>query len=173
MVKELFNIKPGIDDRANAIVYQISIVSSAFSGHIINSYDLTYKQHIRLFLITVAQQINLIDRLLYKYDFENRDLIIHRVFIGQARLISSLIPQYYEQGSLDFFSDKQLEYSQYPQIIEKNDVDYPIGTLLWEFGEEIAKNSDRNKNHQIIMQTIGTYKYYYLKNSEIMNFIKA
>ena len=70
-------------------------------------------------------------------------------------------------------SDKQLEYSQYPEIIENNDVDYPIGTLLWEFGEEIAKNSDRNKNHQIIMQTIGTYKYYYLKNGEIMNFIKA
>ena len=54
MVNDLFNIKPGIDDRANAIVYQISIVNSAFSGHIINSYDLTYKHHVRLLLITVC-----------------------------------------------------------------------------------------------------------------------
>ena len=84
-----------------------------------------------------------------------------------------LWPQFFEQGSLEFFSDKQLEYMQYPKITENNDLNYPRGTLLWEFGEEIALNSNNRQNHQVIMITMGTYKFYYTNNSEIMEFIIA
>ena len=60
---------------------------------------------------------------------------------------------------------------QYPQITEKEAINYPNGTLLWEFGEEIALNCNHQKNHQIIMVTMGTYKFYYMNNSDIMDFI--
>ena len=168
---ELFKIKSSIDERANALTYHISTVSTAFSGHIVKNYRLSYQQHLRLILISTAQQIHLIDRLLYENNLENRKSIIHRVFIGQARMIAGLWPQFFEQGSLEFFSDKQLEYMQYPKITENNDLNYPRGTLLWEFGEEIALNSNNRQNHQVIMITMGTYKFYYTNNSEIMEFI--
>jgi len=29
------------------------------------------------------------------------------------------------------------------------------------------------KNHKIILKTIGTYKFYYLKNEQIMDYIRA
>ena len=170
---ELFKIKSSIDERANALTYHISTVSTAFSGHIVKNYRLSYQQHLRLILISTAQQIHLIDRLLCENNLENRKSIIHRVFIGQARMIAGLWPQFFEQGSLEFFSDKQLEYMQYPKITENNDIDYPRGTLLWEFGEEIALNSNNRQNHQVIMITMGTYKFYYTNNSEIMEFIIA
>ena len=170
---ELFKIKSSIDERANALTYHISTVSTAFSGHIVKNYRLSYQQHLRLILISTAQQIHLIDRLLYENNLENRKSIIHRVFIGQARMIAGLWPQFFEQGSLEFFSDKQLEYMQYPKITENNDLNYPRGTLLWEFGEEIALNSNNRQNHQVIMITMGTYKFYYTNNSEIMEFIIA
>jgi hypothetical protein len=170
---ELFKIKSSIDERANALTYHISTVSTAFSGHIVKNYRLSYQQHLRLILISTAQQIHLIDRLLCENNLENRKSIIHRVFIGQARMIAGLWPQFFEQGSLEFFSDKQLEYMQYPKITENNDLNYPRGTLLWEFGEEIALNSNNRQNHQVIMVTMGTYKFYYTNNSEIMEFIIA
>ena len=170
---ELFKIKSSIDERANALTYHISTVSTAFSGHIVKNYRLSYQQHLRLILISTAQQIHLIDRLLCENNLGNRKSIIHRVFIGQARMIAGLWPQFYEQGSLEFFSDKQLEYMQYPKITENNDLNYPRGTLLWEFGEEIALNSNNRQNHQVIMVTMGTYKFYYTNNSEIMEFIIA
>ena len=168
---ELFKIKSSIDERANALTYHISTVSTAFSGHIVKNYRLSYQQHLRLILISTAQQIHLIDRLLCENNLGNRKSIIHRVFIGQARMIAGLWPQFFEQGSLEFFSDKQLEYMQYPKITENNDLNYPRGTLLWEFGEEIALNSNNRQNHQVIMITMGTYKFYYTNNSEIMEFI--
>ena len=170
---ELFKIKSSIDERANALTYHISTVSTAFSGHIVKNYRLSYQQHLRLILISTAQQIHLIDRLLCENNLENRKSIIHRIFIGQARMIAGLWPQFFEQGSLEFFSDKQLEYMQYPKITENNDINYPRGTLLWEFGEEIALNSNNRQNHQVIMITMGTYKFYYTNNSEIMEFIIA
>ena len=170
---ELFKIKSSIDERANALTYHISTVSTAFSGHIVKNYRLSYQQHLRLILISTAQQIHLIDRLLCENNLENRKSIIHRVFIGQARMIAGLWPQFFEQGSLEFFSDKQLEYMQYPKITENNDINYPRGTLLWEFGEEIALNSNNRQNHQVIMVTMGTYKFYYTNNPEIMEFIIA
>ena len=170
---ELFKIKSSIDERANALTYHISTVSTAFSGHIVKNYRLSYQQHLRLILISTAQQIHLIDRLLCENNLENRKSIIHRVFIGQARMIAGLWPQFFEQGSLEFFSDKQLEYMQYPKITENNDLNYPRGTLLWEFGEEIALNSNNRQNHQVIMVTMGTYKFYYTNNPEIMEFIIA
>ena len=170
---ELFKIKSSIDERANALTYHISTVSTAFSGHIVKNYQLSYQQHLRLILISTAQQIHLIDRLLCENNLGNRKSIIHRVFIGQARMIAGLWPQFFEQGSLEFFSDKQLEYMQYPKITENNDLNYPRGTLLWEFGEEIALNSNNRQNHQVIMITMGTYKFYYTNNSEIMEFIIA
>ena len=170
---ELFKIKSSIDERANALTYHISTVSTAFSGHIVKNYRLSYQQHIRLILISTAQQIHLIDRLLCENNLGNRKSIIHRVFIGQARMIAGLWPQFFEQGSLEFFSDKQLEYMQYPKITENNDLNYPRGTLLWEFGEEIALNSNNRQNHQVIMVTMGTYKFYYTNNPEIMEFIIA
>ena len=170
---ELFKIKSSIDERANALTYHISTVSTAFSGHIVKNYRLSYQQHLRLILISTAQQIHLIDRLLCENNLENRKSIIHRVFIGQARMIAGLWPQFFEQGSLEFFSDKQLEYMQYPKITENNDINYPRGTLLWEFGEEIALNSNNRQNHHVIMITMGTYNFYYTNNSEIMEFIIA
>ena len=169
---ELFKIKSSIDERANALTYQISTVGTVFSGHIVKNYQLTYQQHLRLILISTAQQIHLIDRLLLKNNLENREAIIHRIFIGQARMIAGLWPKFFEQGSLEFFSDKQLEYMQYPEITD-DDLNYPKGSLLWEFGEEIALNSDMKKNHQIILTTMGTYKFYYNNNADIMDFIKA
>ena len=168
---ELFKIKSSIDERANALTYHISTVSTAFSGHIVKTYQLSYQQHLKLILISTAQQIHLIDSLLFENNLKNRKSIIHRIFIGQSRMIAGLWPQFYEQGSLEFFSDKQLEYIQYPKITENNDINYPRGTLLWEFGEEIALNSNNQQNHQIIMITMGTYKFYYTNNSEIMEFI--
>jgi len=170
---ELFKIKSSIDERANALTYHISTVSTSFSGHIVKNYQLSYQQHLRLILISTAQQIHLIDRMLCENNLKNRKSIIHRVFIGQARMIAGLWPQFYEQGSLEFFSDKQLEYMQYPKITENNDINYPRGTLLWEFGEEIALNSNNQQNHQVIMITMGTYKFYYTNNSDIMEFIIA
>ena len=170
---ELFKIKSSIDERANALIYHISTVSTAFSGHIVQNYELSYHEHLRLILISTAQQIHLIDRLLFKNNIKSRRDIIHRVFIGQARMIAGLWPKYFEQGSLEFFSDKQLEYMQYPKITKKNEVNYPKGTLLWEFGEEIAFNCNHTKNHQIIMITMGTYKFYYMNNPDIMEFIIA
>ena len=170
---ELFKIKSSIDERANALTYHISTVSTAFSGHIVKNYQLSYQQHLRLILISTAQQIHLIDRLLCENNLKNRKSIIHRVFIGQSRMIAGLWPQFFEQGSLEFFSDKQLEYMQYPKITENNDINYPRGTLLWEFGEEIALNSNNQQNHQVIMITMGTYKFYYTNNSEIMELIIA
>ena len=100
---ELFKIKSSIDERANALIYHISTVSTAFSGHIVQNYELSYHEHLRLILISTAQQIHLIDRLLFKNDIKNRIEIIHRVFIGQARMIAGLWPKYFEQGSLEFF----------------------------------------------------------------------
>ena len=170
---ELLKIKSSIDDRANALTYQISTVGTVFSGYIVKNYQLTYQQHLRLILISTAQQIHLIDRLLLKNNLEHRKGIIHRIFIGQARMIAGLWPKFFEQGSLEFFSDKQLEYMQYPEKTEAEDLNYPRGSLLWEFGEEIALNSDMKKNHQIILTTMGTYKFYYTNNADIMDFIKA
>ena len=170
---ELFRIKSNIDEIANALTYQISLVSTIFSGHIVKNYNLSYNQHVRLLLISTAQQIHLIDRLLFKNNYENREAIIHRVFIGQARMIAGLWPKLYEEGSLEFFSDKQLEYLKYPDKTEDDEISYPKGSLLWEFGEEIAFNSDMQKNHKIILKTIGTYKFYYLKNEQIMDYIRA
>jgi len=166
-------MKSSIDDRASALTYQISIVGTVLSGHIVKNYQLTYQQHLRLVLISTAQQIHLIDRLLLKNNLESRKAIIHRIFIGQARMIAGLWPKYFEQGSLEFFSDKQLEYMQYPEITESDDLNYPRGSLFWEFGEEIALNSNMNKNHQIILTTMGTYKFYYSNSSGIMDFINA
>ena len=170
---ELFRIKSNIDEIANALTYQISLVSTVFSGHFVKNYNLSYKQHVRLLLISTAQQIHLIDRLLFNNNYENREPIIHRVFIGQARMIAGLWPNLYEEGSLEFFSDKQLEYLQYPEKVEEDEVNYPKGSLLWEFGEEIAGNIHMQKNHKIILTTIGTYKFYYMKNEQIMDFIRA
>ena len=157
---------------ANALTYQVSLVSTVFSGNIAKNYDLRYKQHLRLLLISTAQQIHLIDRLLLKHNLTFREAIIHRIFIGQARMIAGLWPNLCEEGSLEFFSDKQLEYTQYPEKIKNDDINYPKGSLLWEFGEEIAFNSSMQKNHKIILTTIGTYKFYYINNDEIMAFIK-
>jgi len=169
---ELFKIKSNIDEIANALTYQVTLVSTVFSGHIVENYDLTYKHHLRLLLISTAQQIHLIDRLLFKNNLTSREAIIHRIFIGQARMIAGLWPNLYEEGSLEFFSDKQLEYTHYPEKIKNDDINYPEGSLLWEFGEEIAFNSSMQKNHKIILTTIGTYKFYYINNDEIMAFIR-
>jgi|TARA_B110000914_G_scaffold43265_1_gene36586 hypothetical protein len=169
---ELFKIKSNIDEIANALTYQVSLVSTVFSGHIVKNYSLTYKQHLRLLLISSAQQIHLIDRLLFKNNLRCRESIIHRVLIGQARMIAGLWPNLYEEGSLEFFSDKQLEYSQYPEKLKNDNTNYPTGSLLWEFGEEIAFNISMQKNHKIILTTIGTYKFYYFNNDEIMAFIR-
>ena len=62
---------------------------------------------------------------------------------------------------------------QYPLKIGGDGLSYPMGSLLWEFGEEIALNSNMKKNHQIILTTMGTYKFYYYNNTDIMNFIMA
>ena len=169
---ELFKIKSNIDEIANAFTYQVTLVSTVFSGHIVENYNLTYKQHLRLILISTAQQIHLIDRLLLNNNLTSRKAIIHRIFIGQARMVAGLWPNLYEEGSLEFFSDKQLEYTQYPGKIKNDDINYPAGSLLWEFGEEIAFNSRMQKNHKIILTTIGTYKFYYINNDEIMSFIR-
>ena len=169
---ELFKIKSNIDETASALTYQVSLVSTVFAGYIVKNYNLSYKQHLRLLLISTAQQIHLIDRLLFRNKLKFREAIIHRVFIGQARMIAGLWPNLYEDGSLEFFSDKQLEYNQYSGNIKKNDINYPKGSLLWEFGEEIAFNSNMQKNHKIILKTIGTYKFYYINNDEIMAFIR-
>ena len=88
-------------------------------------------------------------------------------------MIAGLWPNLYEEGSLEFFSDKQLEYLQYSEKVEEGEVNYPKGSLLWEFGEEIAGNIHMQKNHKIILTTIGTYKFYYMKNEQIMDFIRA
>ena len=170
---ELLKIKSSIDERANALTYHISIVSTVFSGHIVKNYQLSHNQHLNLILISTAQQLHLVDRLLFINNFERRKAIIHRVFIGQARMIAGLWPQFYEQGSLEFFSDKQLEYIQYPDIMKKNNLFYPRGSLLWEFGEEIALSSNKKRNHQLIMITMGTYKFYYINNAEIRGFLTA
>lgn len=170
---ELLKIKSSIDERANALTYHISIVSTVFSGHIVKNYQLSHDQHLNLILISTAQQLHLVDRLLFINNFERRKEIIHRVFIGQARMIAGLWPQFYEQGSLEFFSDKQLEYIQYPDIMKKNNIHYPRGSLLWEFGEEIALSSNKKRNHQLIMITMGTYKFYYINNAEIRGFLTA
>ena len=77
---ELFRIKSNIDEIANALTYQISLVSTIFSGHIVKNYNLSYKQHVRLLLISTAQQIHLIDRLLFKNNYENPPHIILFVF---------------------------------------------------------------------------------------------
>ena len=37
---ELFRIKSNIDEIANALTYQISLVSTVFSGHIVKNYKL-------------------------------------------------------------------------------------------------------------------------------------
>ena len=87
---ELFKIKSSIDERANALTYHISTVSTVFSGYIVRNYELSFQQHLRLILISTAQQIHLIDRLLFKNDTKNRIDIIHRIFIGQARMIAGL-----------------------------------------------------------------------------------
>ena len=75
--------------------------------------------------------------------------------------------------ALVYTGTEQLEYMQYPEITEDDDLNYPRGSLLWEFGEEIASNSNLKKNHQIILTTMGTYKFYYYNNADIMDFIKA
>ena len=62
---------------------------------------------------------------------------------------------------------------QYPKITKKNEINFPKGSLLWEFGEEIAINCNYQKNHQIIMITMGTYKFYCMNNPDIMEFITA
>ena len=170
---ELFKVKSNIDERANALTYQISTVGTIFAGHLANNYHLKYDEHLRLILISTAQQIHIIDRLLLENNLEYRKEIIHRIFIGQARMIAGLWPKFFEEGSLEFFSDKQLEYMQYPLKIGGDGLSYPMGSLLWEFGEEIALNSNMKKNHQIILTTMGTYKFYYYNNTDIMNFITA
>ena len=173
VLKDLLNIKPVIEDRANAITYQISTVSLVLSGHLVHNYKISYDNHLNLLLLSTAQQINLIDRLLIRYNYKNRKPIIHRIFIGQARIIAGFIPKLYEEGSLDFFSDKQIEYSQYDSITGDPSLYYPKRTLLWEFGEELARNANQRKNHKIIMQAIETYKYYYLENNDIIRFIRS
>ena len=55
---EFFRIKSNIDEIANALTYQISLVSTVFSGHIVKNYNLSYNQHVRLLLISTAQQIH-------------------------------------------------------------------------------------------------------------------
>ena len=89
---ELFKIKSNIDEIANALTYQVSLVSTVFSGNIAKNYGLRYKQHLRLLLISTAQQIHLIDRLLLKHNLIFREAIIHRIFIGQASMIAGLWP---------------------------------------------------------------------------------
>ena len=37
--------------------------------------------------------------------------------------------------------------------------------------EEIAKTTDHVKNHRIILLTLGTYRYSYIDNSDMMYFI--
>ena len=148
-------------------------VSLVLSGHLVHNYKVSYDSHLNLLLLSTAQQINLIDRLLIRYNYKNRKPIIHRIFIGQARMIAGFIPKLYEEGSLAFFSDKQLEYSQYNSIIGHQSLYYPKRTLLWEFGEELAQNANQRKNHKIILQTIETYKYHYLSNNDIIRFISS
>ena len=74
---ELLKIKSSIDERANALIYHISTVSTAFSGHIVQNYELSYHEHLRLILISTAQQIHLIDRLLFKNNINSCKDIIH------------------------------------------------------------------------------------------------
>ena len=167
----LFERQITINERATALTYQTSTVSIALSGLISKDYQVPLRQHLHLILIMTAQQIHLIDRLLYAHDRVNRTSIMHRIFIGQARMISGLWPQFHEKGSLDFFSDKQLEYVQYRDILSDEEIYYPRHTLLWEFGEEIAKTTDHVKNHRIILLTLGTYRYSYIDNSDMMYFI--
>jgi hypothetical protein len=57
--------------------------------------------------------------------------------------------------------------------MKKNNIHYPRGSLLWEFGEEIALSSNKKRNHQLIMITMGTYKFYYINNAEIRGFLTA
>ncbi|HIA79315.1 MAG TPA: hypothetical protein EYO07_04035 [Candidatus Marinimicrobia bacterium] len=169
----LFERQITIDERATALTYQTSTISVGLSGLISKNYQLPLRQHLHLILIMAAQQIHLIDRLLHLHDRSNRISIIHRVFIGQARMIAGLWPQFHEKGSLDFFSDKQLEYAQYSYILSDEEIDYPRHTLLWEFGEEIAKSTNQIKNHRIIMLTLETYKYSYIDNSDMLYFIRG
>ena len=158
----LFERQITIDERATALTYQTSTISVGLSGLISKNYQLPLRQH-----------FHLIDRLLHLHDRSNRISIIHRVFIGQARMIAGLWPQFHEKGSLDFFSDKQLEYAQYSGILSDEEIDYPCHTLLWEFGEEIAKSTNRTKNHRIIMLTLETYRYSYIDNSDMLYFIRG
>ena len=167
----LFERQTTINDRATALTYQTSTVSFALSGLINKDYRLSFRQHLNLILIMTAQQIHLIDRLLHFHDPINRTSIMHRVFIGQARMIAGLWPQFHEKGSLEFFSDKQLEYFQYSDILSDNEIHYPRHSLLWEYGEEIAKTSDQSKNHSIILLTSETYRYSYIDNLDMMHFI--
>ena len=60
---------------------------------------------------------------------------------------------------------------QYRDILSDEENYYPRHTLLWEFGEEIAKTTDHVKNHRIILLTLGTYRYSYIDNSDMMYFI--
>ena len=87
-------------------------------------------------------------------------------------MIAGLWPKLYEEGSLEFFSDKQLEYLKYPDKTEDDEISYPKGSLLWEFGEELhlIVYVEKSQNH---FKTIGTYKFYYLKNEQIMDYIRA
>ena len=78
---------------------------------------------------------------------------------------------FFEKGSLEFFSDKQLEYLQYNDILSDNEIHYPRHTLLWEYGEEIAKIADHSKNHSIILLTSETYRYAYIDNKDMIYFI--
>ena len=43
---ELFKVKSNIDERANALTYQISTVGTIFAGHLANNYYLTYDEHL-------------------------------------------------------------------------------------------------------------------------------
>ena len=167
----LFERQTTINDRATALTYQISTVSIALSGLTTKDYRLSFRQNLNLILIMTAQQIHLIDRLLHFHDSINRASIMHRVFIGQARMVAGLWPQFHEKGSLEFFSDKQLEYFQYSDILSDNEIHYPHHSLLWEYGEEIAKTANQSKNHSIILLTSETYRYAYIDNKDMIYFI--
>ncbi|GIT32433.1 MAG: hypothetical protein Ct9H300mP2_5120 [Candidatus Neomarinimicrobiota bacterium] len=83
----LFERQTTINDRATALTYHTSTVSFALSGLINKDYRLSFRQNLNLILIMTPQQIHLIDRLLYFHDPINRTSIMHRVFIGQARMM--------------------------------------------------------------------------------------
>ena len=99
----LFERQITIDERATALTYQTSTISVGLSGLISKNYQLPLRQHLHLILIMAAQQIHLIDRLLHLHDRSNRISIIHRVFIGQARMIAGLWPQFHERVHWIFF----------------------------------------------------------------------